>query len=713
MSDVTVQIGAETTGAVGPTNAVTLALKAMQESVGSLNSGFARLGSVLQAAFTVGGVVTFVNAMTELAYATSQTAAQLGVAEEAVAGLNLLAKDSGTDLGGLTQGLTKLESVLTSARRGSQEAADDLKSLGLSAKDFVGLDTAGKIDLLAEKFEGLKDSTEKTAIATALLGRAGAQLIPFLNEGRGGIAEYNAMVDRTGTSMKGLTAAFQETGFMTLELGESFRGVMINAFAVLRPGIESVITAITDMTQNITKSIKEGGAWKAVLEAVSAEATEFAKILAMTAHEFEVVYAGAVLALRGVAEFGDTFIEVAKALANFDPLTALGRIVDGLDKMEAPLKAFHDRVAESRKRLAATLEKIDEDSADAKEENDKKADAKRIARDAEALAAKMRDIETEIAISRQGLQQKSVILDTEVRLGRMTQQQKFAALAQYTEEAYQFQLAALQREAALEALKPSQRAAINGRIRQLEVQHQTEMLQLNLQAVSAMAAQWRQYTDAITGAINNQLRGLITMQTSWAQAMKNILLDVGLQMITLLVTKPLSEFLAAQAAMLFAKQSTAAGMVATEATAQAATLPLRAGKFVSDITANAAAAFAGVFANLAPFLGPAAAGPAAAAQGTVLAQLANIPKFDVGSWSVPGTGLAVVHAGETILPAGAPAEAYRNQALGGGQGGGNVFQIMAWDGASVDSWLRSGGAEKLARATASVQNRNRSTRPSY
>ena len=41
---------------------------------------------------------------------------------------------------------------------------------------------------------------------------------------------------------------------------------------------------------------------------------------------------------------------------------------------------------------------------------------------------------------------------------------------------------------------------------------------------------------------------------------------------------------------------------------------------------------------------------------------------------------------------------------GGGDGGGTVthnFNISAWDGASVQSWLTRGGAQQMARAMAS------------
>ena len=42
---------------------------------------------------------------------------------------------------------------------------------------------------IADKFAVMKDGSEKTALALDLFGRAGAKLIPMLNEGSAGISE--------------------------------------------------------------------------------------------------------------------------------------------------------------------------------------------------------------------------------------------------------------------------------------------------------------------------------------------------------------------------------------------------------------------------------------------------------------------------------------------------------------------------------------------
>ena len=66
----------------------------------------------------------------------------------------------------------------------------------------------------------------------------------------------------------------------------------------------------------------------------------------------------------------------------------------------------------------------------------------------------------------------------------------------------------------------------------------------------------------------------------------------------------------------------------------------------------------------------------------ILGLMAAVPSFDVGTMSVPKTGLAMVHQGEAILPADGTAQAYR-------AGGRNItVNISATDAASFEKMLR-------------------------
>jgi hypothetical protein len=127
-------------------------------------------------------------------------------------------------------------------------------------------------------------------------------------------------------------------------------------------------------------------------------------------------------------------------------------------------------------------------------------------------------------------------------------------------------------------------------------------------------------------------------------------------------------------------------------------LPLRAGKFISDITADAALVFAGIFANLAPLLGPGASVPAAAGQAATMGQLALVPKFESGAYNVPMNTLAYIHQGEMIVPA-SFAEGMRNGGRGMGGGDINVHFTNNGGGMSDEEIMRH--SETIAKAVRS------------
>lgn len=152
---------------------------------------------------------------------------------------------------------------------------------------------------------------------------------------------------------------------------------------------------------------------------------------------------------------------------------------------------------------------------------------------------------------------------------------------------------------------------------------------------------------------------------------------------------------------------------ATAAATKAADAAMNAGK----ITADSALVFAGVFANLAPVLGPAAAGPAAAAQAEVLGQL-SLAAFAVGAWEIPHDMAAIVHQGETIMPK-SFAEGFRDNA-GNGAGGGDIynvaptFAVTAMDARSVLNLFNNQTVlRQIARNVSRYLGDNISRRPSY
>jgi hypothetical protein len=137
-----------------------------------------------------------------------------------------------------------------------------------------------------------------------------------------------------------------------------------------------------------------------------------------------------------------------------------------------------------------------------------------------------------------------------------------------------------------------------------------------------------------------------------------------------------------------------------EAGGAAVSLATKATSVIKALAQDAAEVFGGVFAFLAPIMGPAAAAPAGAAAATVAAA-----KFETGSWYIPHTGLAVLHEGEGVLTAGQNARLHNFMGYieKGGAGGGNTFHVRpqvnfnvsAADHRDVARWLNGSGRDVM------------------
>ena len=245
----------------------------------------------------------------------------------------------------------------------------------------------------------------------------------------------------------------------------------------------------------------------------------------------------------------------------------------------------------------------------------------------------------------QGLAEKKIVFDAEVKQFQITQDQKFALLEAETQKEYEAQLALLEQEAGIDGLTLAQRQQMLGRIAQLEEKHRTDMLRLDEQSIAAQQALWNGYLSNLTSAFNSQIRGLLEGTTSWQTAMKKVLEDLTIKFIEM-VEQMVVKWTAAQIAQTTAATTGAAARAAAEQSASSAGILSMAANAVKAIMTDAAQTFAGVFAFLAPVMGPAAAGPAATAEASVSAAAI----FDVGTDYVVRGGLALIHPGETIIP---------------------------------------------------------------
>ncbi|WP_426117517.1 hypothetical protein, partial [Massilia sp. PWRC2] len=105
-----------------------------------------------------------------------------GASVENLSKLAFVSKQSGSDIEAVTSALSKMSKGMAGADNDTKGAGLALKYLGVSAKDSAGnlKDPAVMFTDIAKKLYEYEDGAGKAAIAQALFGKAGADMLPTL-----------------------------------------------------------------------------------------------------------------------------------------------------------------------------------------------------------------------------------------------------------------------------------------------------------------------------------------------------------------------------------------------------------------------------------------------------------------------------------------------------------------------------------------------------
>lgn len=179
----------------------------------------------------------------------AKQAQMAGITTESLSGLAYAADLAGVSQDDLTGSLARLAKGMSDASQGTGEALKAFEALNINAKNLSGTDDA--LLAIADKFEGMADGANKTALAIALFGRSGAQLIPFLNAGRSGIKELTDEAARLGIIIGGETAKQAETFNDNLTKIASIGKGLFNQIA------ESWLPTLNELTGGFIEATKE------------------------------------------------------------------------------------------------------------------------------------------------------------------------------------------------------------------------------------------------------------------------------------------------------------------------------------------------------------------------------------------------------------------------------------------------------------------------
>jgi hypothetical protein len=223
------------------------------ESFGaSFNKALGAAAVIAAFAALTAGIVKTINNLDTL----GKSAQKIGLPVEELSALKYAANLADVSTESLTTGMERLAKNMSAVAGGAKgPATEAFKALNISVTDSNGVlkSSSDILGELADKFSSFKDSAAKTALAIAIFGRGGAELIPLLNEGSKGLkssadeaARFGLIVDSQATK------AAQDFNDNLKRLGAVMEGVMIKVTSGLSDELVRLSASLVDVANNGT-----------------------------------------------------------------------------------------------------------------------------------------------------------------------------------------------------------------------------------------------------------------------------------------------------------------------------------------------------------------------------------------------------------------------------------------------------------------------------
>ena len=171
-----VQAGLQAIG--GALDKVGVSADSIKGAVGGLSGVLTSLVGVA----TVGGFAALVKGSIDSAAALNDLAIQSGASVEALSGLASVGKLSGQSADSIAVAMNRLAKNMAGATEESKGTGKALEAIGINFATFSRLAPEAQMQAIAKAMDGFADGSGKAAVAMALYGKEGAQMLPFLKD---------------------------------------------------------------------------------------------------------------------------------------------------------------------------------------------------------------------------------------------------------------------------------------------------------------------------------------------------------------------------------------------------------------------------------------------------------------------------------------------------------------------------------------------------
>lgn len=204
---------------------------------------------VSAAGFAVASAVQGFQNVRQLGDEFANMSQKTGIAVETLGSYQLAAQTNTLSMQQFSMGLVQFNRHILDATKGTGEAADAFGRVGIALRDQTGnlKNTDDLLREVADAFAGMKDGAGKTALAMELFGRAGADLIPLLNEGARGLAKLQEEARKAGIVIDSETAEAAKKLNENLAVLKAYgQGFWMEIAAPIVEGMAKITTAMRD-----------------------------------------------------------------------------------------------------------------------------------------------------------------------------------------------------------------------------------------------------------------------------------------------------------------------------------------------------------------------------------------------------------------------------------------------------------------------------------
>ncbi len=286
----TAEMAAEMQVLIGETEKESLSLKEVAvaaregaEAMIAMRESVMGIGELIMGALAVEAIMHFAEGIGEAAEKTFHLSQQLGLTIAQTQSLKAAAAATGVSFDALTKAMGILDKNFETKPKLFQDLGIEIPR---------NADQMTLLNAVMDKFERTADGPNKTALALALMGRAGKEMIPFMNEGSAGLSELIQKAHEYG-------AVNVEAAEKGVKLAESLNegklamdGLKLTLSDAFAPLLTELIDGFNGLVKSLTESYREGGAVKIIFEGIVDIFTGIGEVLTALAQGFAEAFGG-------------------------------------------------------------------------------------------------------------------------------------------------------------------------------------------------------------------------------------------------------------------------------------------------------------------------------------------------------------------------------------------------------------------------------------